>query len=397
MYFVLKLSKLCNLRCTYCYEYEHLGSNERMPLEGLDFFLHQAGPYLRNHFRRPVHFVLHGGEPSLLPPSYLRSLISLQRKHLRDQGVNYKTSMQTNLLRYSDAWVDLLEELEIGLGVSIDVFGGERVNMRGEDSQHRIFQNLQRLIDYGGVERLNLGGISVLHRNNYRRAVATYCFYRELGLPYRILPIFSLHDVPARMQHLTLGHSQTLDAFKAVTEAMLVSKQTIPVEPLSSYLRWAVNSLAGSGDATYDPAIHEWALIVDTNGDVYNNGEAYLPDGLAGNIFRDDLATIMSPARRSRSMALRKDRNRTCERCLYSLNCSRVPLIEAVPSERDFDASGSLICPMAKPMIDYMVNVLGRFPEVRTMIDLERRKVPWTSVRGASAGRSINPQEAVAQ
>jgi len=32
----MKLSKLCNLRCTYCYEYEELAQKARMPLEGID-------------------------------------------------------------------------------------------------------------------------------------------------------------------------------------------------------------------------------------------------------------------------------------------------------------------------------------------------------------------------
>jgi uncharacterized protein len=156
VYFVLKISKFCNLRCTYCYEYEHLGDKQRMPLEGLDFFLRHASTYLRKNVRRTVHFVLHGGEPSLLPPAYLRSFAQLQSHHLRDRGVRYRTALQTNLLRYNDAWVDLLEELGIALGVSIDVFGAERVNGLGEDSQQRVLHNLQRLIDCGGAERLQV-------------------------------------------------------------------------------------------------------------------------------------------------------------------------------------------------------------------------------------------------
>jgi len=39
MHFVLKLSKLCNLRCTYCYEYDELAVKDRMPREGLEFFI----------------------------------------------------------------------------------------------------------------------------------------------------------------------------------------------------------------------------------------------------------------------------------------------------------------------------------------------------------------------
>jgi uncharacterized protein len=153
---------------------------------------------------------------------------------------------------------------------------------------------------------------------------------------------------------------------------MLASKRMIHVEPLSSYLQSAVNSLIGSNEIVYDPGIHEWALIIDTNGDVYNHGEAYLPEGLCGNIFRDELDVIMSPSRRSRSVAVRKARANTCDKCQYGSNCSRVPLIEAVPSERAFNDRGHLICPIAKPMIEYMVEVLSRFPEVQRVISASK-------------------------
>jgi len=40
MFFVMKVSKLCNLRCTYCYEYDELANRERMSLDQLAHLQH---------------------------------------------------------------------------------------------------------------------------------------------------------------------------------------------------------------------------------------------------------------------------------------------------------------------------------------------------------------------
>jgi sulfatase maturation enzyme AslB (radical SAM superfamily) len=45
MHFVLKISKLCNLRCTYCSEYDELGRKERMPLDALEFFVQSVSEF----------------------------------------------------------------------------------------------------------------------------------------------------------------------------------------------------------------------------------------------------------------------------------------------------------------------------------------------------------------
>jgi uncharacterized protein len=58
---------------------------------------------------------------------------------------------------------------------------------------------------------------------------------------------------------------------------------------------------------------------------------------------------------RWRLNALRLERAMTCEACVYGRSCSRLPIIEALPSERTFDHEGRLECAIARPMIDFMV------------------------------------------
>jgi uncharacterized protein len=355
MYFVLKLSKLCNLRCTYCYEYEELGVRDRMPLAAMEhFFAGLAARQPPGGWPR-LDFVLHGGEPMLLPAEYLEQFVELQRQHLGGAGIRYRTSLQTNLTRLDAEAIARLERLQIGLGVSLDVFGDQRVTLAGRSSQDKVLRNIQLLFDTRAIERLGVGIISVLHRANVDRVVGTFEFCAHLRLNYRILPIFSIADPPARMRHLMLEHDQVVDALQAVARRWLTSDEPIDVYPLRHYLDAAVYQLLGREANRYDPSIDEWAVIVNTNGDAYTHADAYTQDGYIGNLFVEPLLDVLQSELHRRTIELRLARSATCHRCQFGHGCSRLPVIEALPSERAYDAAGAPRCPIAEPMIRFMV------------------------------------------
>jgi uncharacterized protein len=370
MFFVMKVSKLCNLRCVYCYEYDELALRDRMPLTELTvFFASVSDFYLRRGWRRTLVFVLHGGEPLLLPDTYLRGFVQALRDTLGRDGVPYRISVQTNLTRLDPERIELLEELGVSLGVSLDVFGGQRVDRAGRDSQERVLRNLQLLADTGGIERLRVGAISVLNGANIGEAVSMFHFYRELGLDFRMLPMFSLGDPPERMRHLTLSPTEVVEALQSVAEAQFAADSGIAVFPIVNYLDAAVAELAGTRGAVYEPADGEWALIINTNGDAYNHGDGYTPEGLLGNVFQDSLTQIIEGEPRRANLELRAARARTCDECPHGDTCSRIPMIEALPSERVTDPEGRAVCAVARPMIDYLVERVRSSPEAVRLIE----------------------------
>jgi uncharacterized protein len=370
VFLVMKISKLCNLRCTYCYEYAELADKARMPLDRLDFFFDSlADHYVAQGWTCDLDFVLHGGEPLLLPETYLRSFVELQRRRLSSRGIPYRNALQTNLTRMNDQVVALLEELEISLGISLDVYGGQRVTQTGVDAQDRVLENLQFLIDTGAAERLQIGAISVLHGANVDDAVSTFRFFNELGMNYRILPIFSITDPPERMRHLMLTEAQVVDALSAVAVEHSAVSSNISVLPLVNYLEAAVRYMTGTAGEIYDPKNGEWALIVNTDGSVYNHAEAYAPGWVMGNIFTEPFSAIMSSPGRTRTLHVRDDRARTCAVCPYDASCSRVPIVEALPSERWLDPAGGLECRIARPMIEFMIERIRRDPVALAAID----------------------------
>ncbi len=368
MFFVLKLSKLCNLRCTYCYEYDELHLQDRMPLEDLDrFFRWLATSQPANGWPR-LRFVFHGGEPLLLGNSYLEALVTSQRQHLNAAGVRYANSLQTNLTRIDDEMIELLDRLQIGLGVSLDVFGEARVSASGHNSQDKVLANLQRLFDTGAASRLGVGLITVLHRGNIDRIVSTYEFCSTLGLSYRVLPVFSLHDPPPRMRGLSLEHGDVVAALQRLADHWLSTGMEIEVLPLVNYLEAAIHSVVDRPASTYDPSVADWAYIVNTNGDTYSHAEAYSPAGWMGNIFKQPMREILRSPARHASLVPRLKRARICDACRYGAHCSRIPLIEALPSERAFTRDGELQCPIALPMINFFRDRISRDEHIASMI-----------------------------
>jgi uncharacterized protein len=374
MFFVLKLSKLCNLRCTYCYEYDELAMSDRMPIEDLDQFFAWLASLQPPDGWPPFEFVFHGGEPLLLPHSYLEAVVGSQRRHLEPAGIRYRNSLQTNLTRLDDETLRLIDRLRIGLGVSLDVFGGQRVSHSGRDSQERVLANLQKLLDTGVASRLGIGIISVLHRRNLDQVVSVYEFCAALGLSYRVLPVFSLAEPPARMAELTLDHGEVVAALQRLAKRWLSAGLAIDVFPLLNYLDAAVHSLLARPARTYDPLTGDWAFIINTNGDTYSHAEAYSAAGWMGNIFRQPLLDILRSPAHDNSLAPRLARARVCTACRFGSFCSRVPLIEALPSERAFASDGTLQCPIALPMIDFFREQLLADADSAALIATARSK-----------------------
>jgi uncharacterized protein len=372
MHFVLKLSKLCNLRCTYCYEYDELAVKDRMPREGLEFFVAGVADFALQQRARGLppaefRFVFHGGEPLLLPDDYLVALRDCQCRFLDANNIPYGNVLQTNLYRVTKSKIDLLKTLGIRLGVSVDVFGDERVTLTGRDSQNRVLENLQMLNDIGYLNDPGVGAISVLHKGNIGHAELIYDFFNELRISYRILPLESgaVDEVPLRFRHLMITNDEKVAVLKQIAERHVRLNKGIKVLPLDDYEQSALRYLAGTQTAPYDLPYNEWALIINTNGDAYNSGDEYRPEGYMGNVFRRRLAEIFASETYGRTVVMRQGRMATCQACRYRNACTRLPIAEMYACEREYEADGTLRCAVAFPLITDYVERLSATPAPR--------------------------------
>ncbi len=145
---ILKATRLCNLRCTYCHSWR-AGPNQTMTFPVLAHAVHGA---LRDPSVGYVDFVWHGGEATVLPPSFYRKALWLQER-FRRPGQTVSNTVQTNGTRLSDEWLGFLREHDIGVGVSLDgppeLHDTRRLDVAGRPTAARVREGMERLQSTG--------------------------------------------------------------------------------------------------------------------------------------------------------------------------------------------------------------------------------------------------------
>lgn len=143
IFVVMKATRLCNLRCTYC-NYWREGPNQVMSLEMLEKATRDA---LSLPWVERVDFVWHGGETTLLPMSFFEKAMELQTRYKGNRVVT--NSIQTNATKLDDAWIEFFKKNEFSVGVSIDPpperHAKYRITKSGADSWKETLAGLRRL------------------------------------------------------------------------------------------------------------------------------------------------------------------------------------------------------------------------------------------------------------
>ncbi|MEU6019157.1 FxsB family cyclophane-forming radical SAM/SPASM peptide maturase [Streptomyces sp. NPDC047515] len=122
--FILKVANRCNIDCDYCYVFNS-GDQAwrrlpaRMSVDVARATARRIGEHVTAHNLRTVHVVLHGGEPLLAGPRHMADLLSAVR-----EGVPAATAihfeLQTNGTLLTEPWLDLFDQYEVVVGVSLD-------------------------------------------------------------------------------------------------------------------------------------------------------------------------------------------------------------------------------------------------------------------------------------
>jgi len=126
--FVVKVVSRCNLNCSYCYMYNLQDKTYRdqprtMSDDVAAAMSERIGKHAFRHGVPSVHIILHGGEPLLMGKARLKSWVGMVRERLRENVIPY-FSMQSNGTLVDDQYIDLLADLRVMIGISVD--GPER-------------------------------------------------------------------------------------------------------------------------------------------------------------------------------------------------------------------------------------------------------------------------------
>ena len=197
--FVLKIASRCNLNCSYCYMYNK-GDNtfetqpKFMSLETINHLADRISTHIGNLDLdgKNIHITFHGGEPMLASKYFFKKATKILNSKIRARIIY---SIQTNGTLLSAEWIDLFNELEINIGISIDgpkeYHDFYRKFHNDNGSYDIIFRNLEN-----GALISKFGILFVV--NPLIPAKKLYSFIKEkkIGILNLLLPDHHYEDVP---------------------------------------------------------------------------------------------------------------------------------------------------------------------------------------------------------
>ncbi|NUR91027.1 MAG: FxsB family radical SAM/SPASM domain protein [Nonomuraea sp.] len=151
--FIVKLHSRCNLACTYCYVYEMADQSWRrqprsMTRATVDAVAARIAEHAATHQLKSVEITLHGGEPLLAGMAHVRYAVNALRSALGERTTAV-VQVQTNGVLLGEEFLDLLAELDVYVGVSLDgdaeAHDRHRLRPDGSGSHHRVTAGLERL------------------------------------------------------------------------------------------------------------------------------------------------------------------------------------------------------------------------------------------------------------
>jgi uncharacterized protein len=145
---IAKLTRHCNLRCTYCTDWREGPGNQMTPAT-------QALMVRRVAEDRSIaaaRFIWHGGEPSLIGVRKMLGFLWLQAR-LRRPGQIFANSIQTNAAALPDRAVALWRLFDFKVSVSLDgpraIHDRQRRTARGGASFDAVIDGIARLREAG--------------------------------------------------------------------------------------------------------------------------------------------------------------------------------------------------------------------------------------------------------
>jgi uncharacterized protein len=335
MQWVVKTTKLCNLRCNYCYEWDSLSDPARMSLDVWGSALRAILEYselAEDQLGLPIFssIIWHGGEPLLLPPPYFESVLELQSKIFPDEWIKQgrvSNCIQTNLYAVSDGHLDILKQHDFKVGVSLDFVRGVRVTANGRITEERVQDNLSRLDARGIPYQL----ITVLAQHTASDVDRVFGEIRKLNVPTRLLPLF---EGPASrdVRNVELSRSNMLDAMLRMFDLWLNAGMSPKIRPFDHAVETVVMKRLGLARPRQDRTkLANEVLVIDRDGSL--SSAAHRASWCIGNIAKTSIGDIISSDGYRAVVADESDLKRAvCGTCPFLGPCDTSPIASCFDS-----------------------------------------------------------------
>lgn len=261
---VLQPTPFCNLDCDYCYLPER---SDRRRMTGAVLEASFARVFESGRLGDRLTVAWHAGEPTVLPASFYADAMAIAER-LRPAGLSLVHSFQTNATNLDEAWIALLKDPWVSVGVSLDgpatLHDLHRRDRRGRGSHARTMAGVRRL----QAEDIPFHVIAVLTAESLRDPPGLIDFFAAAGIRHIGFNIDEAEGVHPRSSM----ERQGIDAaFRRFLKMVLVSARA------NSEHRLHIREFAGA-----------FAEIADPRTQTYGNQQAepfrILNIDVAGNV-----------------------------------------------------------------------------------------------------------------
>ncbi len=182
---VVKVASRCNINCKYCYMYNHADQSYKLQPKFIskDIILklkEKIKNHCIKHTLKKFYIVLHGGEPLLMSIIDLRFFLNTINSLHDEIGVKIVFGVQTNGILLNKEYCDLLNEYNVGIGISLD--GNESTNdqNRVDKKGKGTYQSVKKgIIELENNRITNFGALSVVNIDS--NPIETYETFKEVG------------------------------------------------------------------------------------------------------------------------------------------------------------------------------------------------------------------------
>lgn len=318
---ILKSLSDCNLRCAYC----SLGSKEHPhrlsepdTLRALRLFAERCAA----EGEQNATVIFHGGEPMLLPPAqYERCIrtVTAERPEIR-----FRFCMQTNGTLMTPEYLQLFQNYDIHVGVSVDgdsfVHDGQRTDAAGHGTYQTILRNIRLLQE----NQVSTAALMVATKRALDGSLEFLREFDAMRLPLKINPLLSLGEAVSRPE-LSLEPGDYGRYLARAFEYVAENQLALHISPIEELLHAMLYEETPCG-CQYDPCCSRRFLCVSPQGVLYPCGrfaDGYRnPIGTLTSGITAEGETVLERLRRRRTTEL-PDKCRTCEILQYcNAGCS---------------------------------------------------------------------------
>lgn len=315
--YIIKLTTNCNLRCRYCY----MGERSHYSQMDKDLFL-QVLDQIKS-LTPKFTIYLHGGEPCLRLDLIESLRVWLEKNKLCD---SVKIMLQTNGTILNKKIINLIKEMKINIGISIDGIHPKTNNLRvfsnNTTTVNLVLNNIDKLLS----ENIKVGVFSVLTSFNAPYMLEVIQYFSKKGIRSFVINPLVLWGNAEKSKAIMATQAQMYNLYKKLID--WVSKYNIsnydnPVTERN--LHWWAQGMRGNNGymCNCSPCgAGIQTVAISPVGDVYICDQYYDDKRfLIGNLTKSTLHSIIDGAQPT-IHSLRNIFNiNTCKKCEWRYVC----------------------------------------------------------------------------